>query len=264
MRKKDKLENMGILFKPMNICELSIIFPSVDYTLTKGSNKYVESITYNAETIEVGDRYVCNVSGTDIEYKVNAISRSDKYPRIFKLLESTTNTASLFILPLLFENRELSSYIEVVSGNYVGYLVNCYVDCDFIQIKDGYSVMVMLKFSKSSRFKAQEEYFINHPQFVNKYDVSINYVAYKFSIPEKYREDFDVMLNGKYSLLSSDVVNKIIRFHGNSIESTMLNRILTRHPDLIKDYEDRFNMKFDGLELWKKFDGEDVLTKNIL
>lgn len=264
MHKKDKLEGLGVKFRPESITQLVVVMPSIDYTVNGTSNKYIQSITYNTETIEVGDRYTCNVSGRDIEYKVNAISRSDKYPKVFRLLESTTNTSTLFVLPLLFETRELASYIEMINGNYTGYLVNCYVDCDFIQMKDGYSVMLLLKFSKSSRFKAQEEYFINHQQFVNKYDVSTNYVAYEFSIPDEYRQDFLMIMNGRYSLLSSKCINKIIRFHGSSIEATILNKVLTRHPDLVKDYEERLGLKMDGMELWSKINEDDVLSKDIL
>jgi len=263
MSKKERLEALGCRFVPSNIAELLVMVPSIDYTIER-TNKHIESITYDTETIQIGDRYSCNVSGYNIDYKVNNISMTDKYPKTFKLLESITNTSTLFVTPLIFENKEMASYLQVINNVYVGYLVNLFVDCDFIQAKDRYSVFMLLKFSKSSRFKAQEEYFLSHPQYLNKYDVSENYVVYEFTIPQKYRNDFDLMMDGKYSMLCSEVINMIVRWHGTSVEATILHGVLNRPREFVAEYERRFGICMDGLELYKKMDNSDVLSRDLL
>jgi len=40
MRKKDKLESLGVKFRPESITQLMVVMPSVDYVLNKDSNKY--------------------------------------------------------------------------------------------------------------------------------------------------------------------------------------------------------------------------------
>jgi hypothetical protein len=264
INKKGKLESLGIVFKPLNINELQIIFPNINYEVEVDVNG-VNSISYELENVSIGDRYACSISnnsGTfNIDYKVNNITLSQKYPKLITIKESEYNTATMFVLPLVFENKDIAAYIQ----NNTGYLLNCFIDCDFIIKKDNYSIFVLMKFSKSERYKLHEEYFLSMPTFVNKEDISEKYVVYEFSIPVNLRKDFNLLLNGKYSKISKFAKNMILGFHGASVEGNMVDKIINKSPELLRYYADKLDVSFEDLdELYKKFDYRDVLTQELL
>lgn len=260
MNKKNALEAIGFEFKAINISQLNILTPSLNYEIIK-DNKKIISVKHEHVEICIGDNYSITLpSGFDVEYKVNHINVQEKYPRIITCEESLSNTTSLFVLPLIFKNKDECSYIN---GN-SGYLINAYIESDFIKARDNYSVFLLLKFSKASRFKVQEDLLKSNENFVKCYDVSRKYVVYEFSVPEKNREDFDLIVDGKYSKIDKKTQGTIIEFHGRTLESSLLHKIMTKHKDLVKHYEAELGMSMDGHELYKKMDESDILTKDLL
>jgi len=265
MDKKQALENYGVSFTPINICEMMITFPNSNYIINK-DNRIISSIEFNDSILQLGDMYNCSVNNFDIQYKTNHIIESKKDLKTFYVLESIYNKTSLFIIPLIFKNKTLASYIEYNSGN-IGYLMNGYLDCNFIEHKAENSIFILLKFSKSSRFKAQEEYLIKHECFVRTIDINNRYVLYEFIIPDNFIEDYKLLLDGKYSLISKQAKERIITFHYNSQEGGLIKKILIREESLIKHYEKELdvNMNYpDRIELYSKFDENDILIQDIL
>jgi len=267
---KNILESNGVKFTPVNFGELKVTFPTLNYEIKKQkqSNRFVEEIKYGDEIIRVGDNYNCVIPTGDsqlvIDYKVNHIGINPKDNTSFSLLESILNNTTIFILPFIFKNRQSSSIIEFRNEQYIGYLMNAYVESTFLEKKDPYSVFLLMKYTKSERYKKQEALFKENECFVRNIDIDFKYVIYEFIIPDKYKRDFDLLLNGKYSEIRDSSKKRITDFHGDAIEGTIAHNILTRNQQLIEYYEKELDVSMKGIELASKFGELEVLTKNML
>ena len=270
MDKQIRLENKGIKLTPISSIELRIEFPTINYEIKKVDKKktLVDSIFYDDEIVSISDRYTVDLSSTvqeyRLNYKVNAITTDKENPKVFKLLESIYNKVTLFILPLLFENKESCSYIDVSNNKNRGYLINSFVSSNFFEATTEYPIYLLLKFSKSEMFKKQEAFFRQTNNFVRNIDVDSNYVAYEFSIPAKFKYDYNLLLNGKYSQISQVSKDRISKFYDNSPEKNIVENILDRNSDLVKEIEKDLDVDMSGIEVCGLFDEKDVLTKDLL
>ena len=269
MDKKEKLEALGVKFVPVNLNELAILIPNRNYSYKQDeiNKRKINSITYSDIKINVGETFNVLLESHNLRYKVNVISIDKKNPNRISLCESDYNTATLFVLPLIFGMRSECTYIE----NNVGYLINCYVRNSMFEPKDGNSIFLLLKYVKSDRFKACEERLFSHKSYVKKFDVSNDYVIYEFSIPEKFHQDYKMILDGKYSEISNIAKNRIKFFHLHNVddklsavEGSLVNSIFTKDIRLVKHLEKKFGMSMDGLELYKKIDDNEYLTDKVL
>lgn len=258
-------ENYGIRLEPISSNELRFIMPNLNYSVEKlGGSKYIESVKFEDFKLKRGDKFDIKIKDYTIQYKANYIQRSKMYPRTIVVQNCVYNKAIMFVLPLIFDNKELASYIESNNGKYNGYLLNCYVKCNFVNKKDKYSVFCLLKFSKSDRFKVQEDYYTKHPQFIKTHDIHPKYVLYEFSIPEVFREDYALLMQGKYSKISKKAKNYILDFYGASLEGRLINNIFIKHPELKQEYENRLDVCIGDGELWSKFNEDEILTYDVL
>lgn len=269
MNIQTKLENLGIKLIPINAKAIKMTMPSKDFSIEYcGQNpKMIEKISYNDEILKLGDSLSFEINlksgNTIIRYNVNEIHEMPE-ENSFALYECTYNKATSFILPLIFLSRKLSSIIEEAKGGgYVGFLINCYVACDFIENKNKNSVFLLLKFSKSSRYKAQEDYFSNHDCFIKHYDHD-GYVIFEFQIPDKYIPDYELILNGKYSEIKEETKHQILSFHAGSDNHAPVRIVLEKDQTVVKQMEKDLDVSMDGIELISKFDEKEVLSKSNL
>lgn len=271
MEKQQKLEKDGVIFTPVSSRTMVVSFPSMNYTATRDikKNSY-KSLSYNDTSINLGDSFYIKLKKNDIQvkYKANYISSySDMHDvKDFFVMEGNINKTTMFILPLLFETRISASYVQQNSnGTYYGYLINAYIDCCFIEKKSPYSVFLLTKFIKSDNYKKTEEYFKQHDCFVKTHDFSKDYVIYEFIIKAEFRDDFDKILEGKYSKISKKAKGSIIKFHKDNIEGSITSSILNRDPEFIKKIEEDFDVPIsDDMEVYSKFDHEEILTIDML
>lgn len=264
MDKQKKLENKGVEFKPITVNEVHLTFPNMNYEVISNNNSaYADSIIFGDETIVKGDRFTCtsitkNQAEYIIEYKVNAIITDGS--RTIGLIEGIYNKTTMFVLPLVCINKLNASFIT----NNGGYLINSFIDCDFIEKKDKYSIFLLLKYLKSDRYKFQEEMLITNEHFVKTIDDNPNYVIYEFSIPIEFREDFDKLLNGKYSKISGKAKSRIINFHGSHHFGSIVNGVLNKTPQMKLELEEKLGVNMDEFEFYGRLDHYDILTKELL
>lgn len=257
-----------VTFTPISSIELKITLPNLNYDIEFASKKegLIKSIKYEEEVIKIADSFKCNIQTTSkeftISYKANYIRRSKKNPKDIHVFESKYNKSSMFVLPFIFDNQIQSSQVHYNRGSYSGYLINTFVESDFIDLKNNSSVLFLLKFSKAERFKNQEAFFAKHDQFIKTIDIDHNYVAYEFQIPDMFKEDFVKLLDGDYSKLSDNGKQKILNYHGK--DGTIPNSILNKDPGLVEALEKEYEMDMTGCELYDKFGHEEILTKTLL
>lgn len=264
MNKKQELVNIGVDFQAISCTLLRAKLPNINYQIVAEGNS-VNSIIYEDKCISIGDNYCCNVSSsTDshkINYKVNTITINSEDKRVVNLFEGIPNNTSLFALPMIIDDKKESGYII---GN-TGYLINAFIDCDFEKSTSSYSIFVLLKFMQSGRFKIQEKIYASNENFIRAIDVDKNHVLYEFLIPEKFHDDFDLLLEGKYSKLSNKAANQILTFHGDDIEGRIIYKAINKDPKFKQALADDFMMDVEDIgELYKAFDHNDILSKNML
>lgn len=266
MDKLNLLRKNDVKIKPINVNELRITFPNKNYTYDKfeSSKRYLKTLSYDDIDINLGESFDITIGSKSISYKANKIVINHSKPNTFTIQNSVYNKATNFILPFLFNKRSMSSYIIYENGSYSGFLINTYLDCSFIDKKDNYSVFVLLKFIDTDEFKIQEDIYERNYDFIKKIDINKNYVLYEFSIPKKFRNDFDKLIEGEYSKIGKIAKNRLANFHKNSIEGSFVNLVVNRDPNLVSQYEKELDVSMDKIELCSKFNEDEILTKEMI
>lgn len=262
----DKLKKEGIEIKPINFNELRIKFPSKDFEeeFRDGSGKFLSSVKYNEIEVLEGSIFTIDIGTQVLKYKANNIMCKNRNENTFSIFDSLYNKATIFILPLIFNKIKLSSYIHYSDKRYVGFLINAYIECNFIEKKDIYSIFVMLKFSKSEKFKKTEESFRENLNYIRTFDISKDYVLYEFTIPEIFRVDFMEIIDGNYSKIGKHSKKRILNFYGESIDGFYPRSVIERDPSLVKQLETELDVSMIGIELCSKFNESEILTKNMI
>lgn len=268
MEKQRQLENLGVKFIPINSLQVEIRFPNKNFQIIVSKER--KSVVYENIEISTSDVISKEIDTShgyyNMTYKISEISKLNEDSNSVYTSESVTNRATLFILPLLFEDRECSSLLILKKDVFFGYLVNCYIDCIPFEKKDKYSIFLLLKFSKSSRYKAQEGFFVNHDSFVKHLDCGNSHVLFEFSIPEIYRNDFDLLLDGKYSELNPNTKKRIIDFHlgKKTKQGKLVDSVMNKDEKLSNELSRKLNLNLRkmNVELFSKFNEDDILFIN--
>ena len=111
-------------------------------------------------------------------------------------------------MPMLGGNKHLYFYNQ--------YLINCFLGTK--ENGEG-SIILLYRWSKGPLFLKFEGAVKKFRNFVEAIDVSKEFVLYKFDIPTKYRKDYKTFIKGKYSELSTNYKNQILKFHKADINS---------------------------------------------
>ena len=83
------------------------------------------------------------------------------------------------------------------------------------------------KYEASIEMEEFEDKIKKHSQYICTIDVDQYHVLYKFSIPDKFKNDYSLIMEGKYSYVSEEAKERILNFHSAS-ENTPLGKILNR------------------------------------
>tara|TARA_R110002051_G_scaffold60601_1_gene111151 strand:+ start:2785 stop:3531 length:747 start_codon:yes stop_codon:yes gene_type:complete len=187
--------------------------------------------------IAVGDKLT--ISSRKVPYKINKIvSRDIMGLPVYDLMVAPRTRASLFILPMLPGNRNTYYYDK--------FLLNC-----FVGTKDADNVIAILfRFSGLKTFAALEESMKKLKSYMQTEDPTKSTVLYLFSIPKRYKEDFNKFLKGKYSEMSENYKYKILSFHGVSEESS-IGQILFKDPSRKIELEELLDLNLpENAELY--------------
>jgi hypothetical protein len=171
----------------------------------KESNGIIKSVTLadSALTLPVGHTQMYR----KMPYKINFIEKVSNHSCLLKIANRTK--ASLFIMPMLGGSKDLYFYDSL--------FLNA-----FISTNDGdLGIILLYRFSGSPLFLKFEQALKKFRWYKETLDPSPHHAMFIFNIPEKYKEDFNKFIIGKYSHMSPDLKEAIFKFFNADIHSSL-------------------------------------------
>lgn len=153
-----------------------------------------------------------------IPYPVNKITKTSINSVVtYNLHVAARNKSSLFIMPMLTGKRNLFFYNKL--------LMNC-----FIGTPDHPNCIALLyRWSGDPLFLKFEQALKKFRSFKCSYDPSPFHVMFIFEVPHDQQENYNKILEGKYSKITPDYKSQILEFHGFE-ENGELGQILYKSP----------------------------------
>jgi hypothetical protein len=127
---------------------------------------------------------------------------------IDKLKEIKVNNTTRFVLPMLGTSVLKSAFFvnKFYQGAYIG---------DKNNPKATNKIVLFYKFEPSKEFVNLEKMLELLETYEDSYTIdSIGVIAYVFDIPVRYHEDYNMFINGDFSLFSNDYKRQILDFWG--------------------------------------------------
>lgn len=198
----------------------------------RGGEVYEDSVLVG---LDFDGEYIVNVGDTlpikRQKFKINEIvkmkSTEGNYIG-YNLIVAKLNKSSMFLFPLLNYSRPYYRWNTD--------FVNCFYKTEDNQ--EDVALYLWYKYNASVEMEEFEAKIKKHPQYIETIDVDQYHVLYKFSIPAKYGEDFNLITQGKYSYISEVAKERILDFHSASNTSPLfkiLNRSASRREKMEKE-----------------------------
>lgn len=148
-----------------------------------------------------------------------------------KIDKSKWNKSVYFILPMID-----------INSNY-RHLINSYLGDSKYPTDNFNKILVELKYKDNT--------ILNNIHLENNYETEDGTYIYVFNIPEKYNEDYQLFLKGKYSLFSEKYKKKILSFViKKPIQTSYVYKILYKTSDLKFELEESIGQELpDDAEL---------------
>ena len=169
--------------------------------------------------------------------------------------EIKKNITSIFMVPTLFIGRD-----NLIDNGFV----NGYV-CD-LQKEFNYEDCVYVLFRPKDIMRFREFLQVEYDRtesIVEDYDYEGGYVVVVYKLKTKFKKDFDLIKQGKYSKTSQefkDLFPKTITIMKGLLrrdEISLQYRVFYKTEDLKKYWEDKLGVDFtDDMELWQGFNEE--------
>jgi hypothetical protein len=171
-------------------------------------------------------------------------------------MELKKTITSIFMVPTLKihrddfnENNFLNAYLEDIRRD--------------VQYEDA----VYLLFQPNNLDKFREfldKEYDRTKDILDDYDYEEGFVVLVYQLDKKWKKDFDIIKQGRYSETSQDfqnVFSKVIKVVNNGLrrdEISLQYRIFNKADELRKYWEDKLDVYFtDDMELWRTFVYED-------
>ena len=172
-------------------------------------------------------------------------------------MEIKKNITSIFMVPTLKVPK------DALRGN--GF-INAYIKDN--RREDQYKESIYLLFKPKELDKFRE--FLDNEydrtkSIIEDYDYEDGYVVVVYQLNEKYRKDFDLIRQGKYSKTSGDFQKnfpKIIKINRGGLhkdEISLQYRIFNKNEDLIEFWEEKLGINLEltvgnDFEVWEGWD----------
>jgi len=172
-------------------------------------------------------------------------------------MEIKKNITSIFMVPTLKVPK------DALRGN--GF-INAYIKDN--RREDQYKESIYLLFKPKELDKFRE--FLDNEyertkSIIEDYDYEDGYVVVVYQLNEKYRKDFDLIRQGKYSKTSADFQKnfpKIIKIYRGGLhkdEISLQYRIFNKNEDLVDFWEEKLGIDFkttvgNDFEVWDGWD----------
>ena len=143
-------------------------------------------------------------------FKVNDIDRSIVNNDISYAFSTARLTkSSLFLLPMLGGTRRLFMYNKLFVNAFIA--AEQHEDC----------IALLYRFSGDTIFLKFEQALKKFNSFRDTFDPSPYFVIFVFDVPDTYRQQYDLYIDGKYSKFSPEFKSRIMEFHGFNIHGEM-------------------------------------------
>ena len=143
-------------------------------------------------------------------FKVNDIERSIVNNDISYIFSTARLTkSSLFLLPMLGGTRRLFMYNKLFVNAFIA--AEQHEDC----------IALLYRFSGDTIFLKFEQALKKFNSFRDTFDPSPYFVMFIFDVPDTYRKEYDLYMDGKYSKFSPEFKSRIMEFHGFNIHGEM-------------------------------------------
>lgn len=190
------------------------------------------------------------------KYKITKISKQqhDNKTYYYLYMHPLINKSTTFIMPFLGYNKETFRFNNE--------FIKCYIGTE--EFGDyGNNIYLLYRYSADINFvKFEENILIQNPLYEETYEVDKYQTLYKFKIEEKYKNDIDKIIKGKYSEISEDAKNKILKFN-NAITNGDLEQILYKRKERRLKLEEELKINIDeNAELYSIFNIEDEILLN--
>lgn len=133
--------------------------------------------------------------------------------------KSTVNKSWAYLLPMLEDDiQKFRGLVAVYIGNkFMPELTN--------------HIFVLLRHSENREFLRYEKSLELHKDYHGFYDPDKYHVMFIFNVPKEHQKDYNLFKNSKFSELSEEYKQKIIRFHGYKRKSEGDNVIRAMYKD---------------------------------
>lgn len=204
--------------KSLFIDTTSVAFIDVN----KNKDGYITSVSFeDKKTISLGDKIEIPLGNVTTIYEVLFIAVQDDNKSVL-LFSSIPTKTTTFLLPMLNKSK--------LQLKYDTYFVNAFLS------KDTKHIILIYRFTGTNMYTEFEHSLMSDPLFIAHMDHNTYHVAYIFRIEERFKEDVDNFLNGKYSLFSKTLKERTQKFYGNTdLASTM--KIINKDQGLRKSME---------------------------
>jgi hypothetical protein len=179
-------------------------------------------------------------------------------------MEVKRTITSIFIVPTLSIGKE-----KLVDNGYI----NGYIKDGKRDVQYENAVYLLFKPENLDKFKSfLDEEYERTKQIIDDYDYEDGYVVIVYQLDKKFKKDFDLIKQGKYSKTSKefqDLFPKVIKMKkGNRIYDQISTqyRIFNKTQDLKEYWEEKLDVEFDEtMEFWQGFVEEnEILNLNKL
>tara|TARA_Y100000401_G_scaffold115611_1_gene119634 strand:- start:1164 stop:1910 length:747 start_codon:yes stop_codon:yes gene_type:complete len=199
------IKSKQVYFNVMDTRTVRVTGGTKSITAHKDNDKIVSLELPNSKLFSIGDTMTIN----NQPYKINIIEKmygNDVLFYEFYVAKKTKST--LLIMPMLGSNKKLFFYNN--------FLINCFVGTK----EDGIgSIVLLYRWSKDPRFLKFEAALKQFRNFIGFKDISDNFILFEFKVPTKYKKDYKTFIDGKYSKLSTQYKNQILKFNDAEIDS---------------------------------------------
>ena len=205
-------------------------------------------------TVNEHDGKILSIKHADIEIAVNKdftiddetyhITSINESKEFYTLYISKINKITLFSLPMFFENRDIASTSNLINVHY-GY--------------EGYkepndNLYFHYRYSSMPQFKETERTLTSSEYFISESDVDTAHIVYETKVPTKWLLDWNKIIEGKYSTISSVYKLKLIKFH-NLKANKYLHQVIYRSKILLDKMQKELDVTIpDNVDLMSKID----------
>jgi hypothetical protein len=153
--------------------------------------------------------------------------------------------------------------------------LNAYLDDDMNELK--YNKLVIYLLFKPNDVDIFKSFLDNEYERTNKiiedYDYTGGFIVVVYKLDDKYKKDFDLIIEGKYSKTSKEFQNlfpKVIKIKKNGLhrdELSLQYRVFNKTNDLVEYWQDKLGLSewSDDYEVWTTFEiHNEILTKKVL